>query len=484
MLAAGNARFMADERAHPHQDVHFRHRIAAKQNPFAIFFGCADSRVAAEIIFDQGLGDLFVVRTAGHVIDPSVLGSLEFGVGVLDCPLIVVLGHDSCGAVRAAEVAVRTGEVPGGFLRDIVERVTPSVLAASRGGRTPTIEQIEREHVERTCDLISERSTLIADRIRSGALGVVGAEYDLADGEAKVVAHDRRRRSRPPRRVIRLDGLAPAPGQEHRGASACCTATSSRGGCAATAAGWSSTRTGSASPPARSTDCSPSPPTPPATDPALAAALRLSAPGREPLDVERCPPAQPSRSRVHGRGLQGVAAPDEAGAWFARRPGPRRPAARPRALAPTAEPHPRPTGGGHRLRRRLPGHPRLRRLAAPAARVGRRDRARAGRGAARTARRGAVPPQPRRRRRPRARSRRTAGAGCASGPVEFRVVKPVDRCVLTTIDPTHPRARARADPHPREAPEVGRGHVVRGAARARVPGVVRVGDEVDARPVA
>jgi carbonic anhydrase len=106
---------------------------------------------------------------------------------VLNCPLIVVLGHDSCGAVRAAEVAVRTGEIPGGFLRDIVERVTPSVLAASRGGRTPTIEQIEREHVERTCDLISERSTLIADRIRSGALGVVGAEYDLADGEAQVV---------------------------------------------------------------------------------------------------------------------------------------------------------------------------------------------------------------------------------------------------------------------------------------------------------
>jgi carbonic anhydrase len=187
VLAAGNARFMADERAHPHQDVHFRHRVAARQHPFAIFFGCADSRVAAEIIFDQGLGDLFVVRTAGHVVDPSVLGSLEFGVGVLDCPLIVVLGHDSCGAVSAAEAAVRTGDIPGGFLRDIVERVTPSVLAASRGGRTPTIEDIEREHVERTCDLVSERSTLIADRIRSGALGVVGAQYDLADGEAKVV---------------------------------------------------------------------------------------------------------------------------------------------------------------------------------------------------------------------------------------------------------------------------------------------------------
>ena len=91
------------------------------------------------------------------------------------------------GAVKAAEVAVRTGEVPGGFLRDIVERVTPSVLIASRGGHSPTIEEIEREHVERTCDLIAERSTLIADRIRSGALGIVGAKYDLADGEAQLV---------------------------------------------------------------------------------------------------------------------------------------------------------------------------------------------------------------------------------------------------------------------------------------------------------
>ena len=187
VLAAGNARFIADERAHPNQDVHFRSRIALQQNPFAIFFGCADSRVAAEIIFDQGLGDLFVVRTAGHVVDPSVLGSLEFGVAVLNCPLIVVLGHDSCGAVTAASEAVRTGEVPGGFLRDIVERVTPSVLAASRGGHSPSTEEIEREHVERTCALIAERSTVVADRLRAGALGIVGAEYDLAHGEARVL---------------------------------------------------------------------------------------------------------------------------------------------------------------------------------------------------------------------------------------------------------------------------------------------------------
>ena len=95
-----------------------------------------------------------------------------------------MLGHDSCGAVTAASEAVRTGEVPGGFLQDIVERVTPSVL--SRGGHSPSTE-IEREHVERTCALIAERSTVVADRLRAGALGIVGAEYDLAHGEARVL---------------------------------------------------------------------------------------------------------------------------------------------------------------------------------------------------------------------------------------------------------------------------------------------------------
>ena len=133
MLTAGNARFMAGEREHPNQDVGIRHRIANKQQPFAIFFGCADSRVAAEIIFDQGLGDLFVVRTAGHVVDSSVLGSMEFGVGVLGIPLIVVLGHDSCGAVNAAVDAVTSGDMPGGFIRDIAHAKIKERLDAGEG---------------------------------------------------------------------------------------------------------------------------------------------------------------------------------------------------------------------------------------------------------------------------------------------------------------------------------------------------------------
>lgn len=92
---------MLGDAAHPNQDVHRRATLTSGQRPFALIFGCADSRVAAEIIFDRGLGDLFVVRTAGHVADNAVLGSIEFGVEVLEIPLVIVLGHDSCGAVRA-----------------------------------------------------------------------------------------------------------------------------------------------------------------------------------------------------------------------------------------------------------------------------------------------------------------------------------------------------------------------------------------------
>lgn len=185
-LARGNDRFVAGEHWHPNQDAARRDSLTEGQTPIAVFFGCADSRVAAEIIFDRGLGDLFVVRTAGHVIDQAVLGSIEFGVAVLDIPLVVILGHDSCGAVSATVDAVETGILPGGYIRDIVERVTPSVLAAHRAGMTTT-EEIETEHVRHTLQLLTERSNLIADRISTGQLAVVGAAYALSDGRARVI---------------------------------------------------------------------------------------------------------------------------------------------------------------------------------------------------------------------------------------------------------------------------------------------------------
>jgi carbonic anhydrase len=187
LLMVGNQRFVSGAPEHPNQDATRRTEIAPSQQPFAVLFGCSDSRLAAEIIFDRGLGDLFVVRTAGHVAGTEVLGSIEFGVSVLDAPLVVVLGHDACGAVAAACSALEDGQTPGGFVRDVVERVTPSVLAARAAGRE-TADEILAEHIEHTVDLLLERSRVLAERVAAGRLAVVGLSYRLADGSAQLVA--------------------------------------------------------------------------------------------------------------------------------------------------------------------------------------------------------------------------------------------------------------------------------------------------------
>ncbi|AIA08367.1 hypothetical protein DC74_7959 [Streptomyces noursei] len=187
LLRAGNQRFVAGMPEHPNQDAARRAETAPAQRPFAVLFGCSDSRLAAEVIFDRGLGDLFVVRTAGHVVGAEVLGSVEYGVEVLDCPLVVVLGHDSCGAIGAACAALETGVTPGGYIRDVVERVTPSVLAARAAGRVRPGE-ILAEHVGHTVDLLLNRSRALAQRVADGRAAVVGLSYRLADGSADLVA--------------------------------------------------------------------------------------------------------------------------------------------------------------------------------------------------------------------------------------------------------------------------------------------------------
>ncbi|ONI91086.1 carbonic anhydrase [Saccharothrix sp. ALI-22-I] len=187
LLLAGNRRFVAGAPQHPNQDAARRAEIAPGQRPFAVLFGCSDSRLAAEIIFDRGLGDLFVVRTAGHVVGAEVLGSIEYGVDVLDCPLVVVLGHDSCGAVGAASAAVENGTAPAGYIRDVVERVTPSVLAARAAGRVGA-DDVLAEHVRHTVDLLLNRSRVLAERVDAGRAAVVGLCYRLANGRADVVA--------------------------------------------------------------------------------------------------------------------------------------------------------------------------------------------------------------------------------------------------------------------------------------------------------
>lgn len=195
-LLAGNDRFVRGEMAHPAQDADHRASLRAEQRPFAVVFGCSDSRVAAEIVFDRGLGDLFVVRTAGHVIDTTVLGSVEYGVQVLGAPLVLVLGHDSCGAVAAAADALTTGRMPEGFVRAVVDRVIPSIVAlpSPDAGSAPLgfggpvdADTLGREHVRHTVQMLLSYSAAVRAAVEDGRCAVVGATYALAEGRVRAV---------------------------------------------------------------------------------------------------------------------------------------------------------------------------------------------------------------------------------------------------------------------------------------------------------
>jgi carbonic anhydrase len=191
-MLRGNARFVAGEPKHPRQDVEQRNRLAAGQRPRAALFGCSDSRLAAEIIFDKGLGDLFVVRNAGQVISDSVIGSLEYAVAVLGVPLIVVLGHDECGAVAAAieSTAADAPALPPHIWRQIAP-IVPAVRRVSRqalaeGGQPGHIdaEDVGREHLRDTVAELLHSSELISEAVAEGRLAIVGANYRLAEGAA------------------------------------------------------------------------------------------------------------------------------------------------------------------------------------------------------------------------------------------------------------------------------------------------------------
>ena len=130
-LLDGNARFVSGQSAHPNQDGKRRAEVAAGQKPFAIVIGCADSRTSPEILFDQGLGDLFVVRLAGNIVDDAALGSVEFAVAALGAKLIVVLGHEKCGAVKATVGVVNGDAAPANHIASIVEAIKETLNKAA-----------------------------------------------------------------------------------------------------------------------------------------------------------------------------------------------------------------------------------------------------------------------------------------------------------------------------------------------------------------
>lgn len=185
-LREGNLRFASEVRG---GDTSTRRRfeLAAAQEPFAIILGCSDSRVPAEIVFDQGLGDLFVIRVAGNIVAPSQVGSVEFAAARFSTRLVVVLGHSKCGAILATveELQRQTAEQSQN-LRSIVDRIRPSVepLLATELGHQPEelVHQAVRANIRTSANHLRHGSALLEELIQKDGLLVVGAEYSLETG--------------------------------------------------------------------------------------------------------------------------------------------------------------------------------------------------------------------------------------------------------------------------------------------------------------
>ena len=187
-LREGNRRFVEGVRSHDALDVEAKRSVAAAgQEPFAIILGCSDSRVPAEIVFDQGIGDLFVIRVAGNIVAPSQVGSVEFAAERFGTRLVVVLGHSRCGAVEATlDELTRPAENQSRNLRSIVNRIRPSVeplLAAGRGHDPESLlRDAVRANVRVSTDHLRHGSETLEKLIERDGLVVVGAEYSLETG--------------------------------------------------------------------------------------------------------------------------------------------------------------------------------------------------------------------------------------------------------------------------------------------------------------
>jgi carbonic anhydrase len=187
-LREGNSRFVADIRSSDTlASTSRRRKVAEGQEPFAIILGCSDSRVPAEIVFDQGLGDLFVIRVAGNIVAPSQIGSVEFAAERYGVRLVVVMGHSKCGAILATiEELGRRSEKQSRNLRSIVDRIRPSVqaLLETEHGRDPDalVRRAVRANIRMSADHLRHGSEVLEQLIQTNGLLVVGAEYSLETG--------------------------------------------------------------------------------------------------------------------------------------------------------------------------------------------------------------------------------------------------------------------------------------------------------------
>ncbi|MDB5741731.1 MAG: carbonic anhydrase [Polaromonas sp.] len=186
-LKKGNSDFLNDKPALlTLRNSDRRMEIARSQVPFAVLLGCSDSRVPPEVLFNTGLGELFIVRNAGNTIDTVALGSLEYAIQVLGVPLVLVLGHERCGAVDAAVSVVEKNAVYPGSIGRMVEPIIPAVLKARASGNYKGEELLDmsvRENVRRTVERLQNSEPGVQEPMRAGKLKVVGARYDLDNGK-------------------------------------------------------------------------------------------------------------------------------------------------------------------------------------------------------------------------------------------------------------------------------------------------------------
>jgi carbonic anhydrase len=182
-LMAGNARFVAQKRTTPNQAKERLLEVAEGQAPFAALLSCADSRVPAEIVFDQGLGDLFVCRVAGNIATSEQIGSLEFGTAVLGAKLIVVMGHTACGAVKAT---IEGGRLPG-QIGSIIDNIQVGVERARNNPGTDKLATAIKANASYQVELL-KRSTLLGDLIDDKQLKIVAAYYDLNTGKVEILS--------------------------------------------------------------------------------------------------------------------------------------------------------------------------------------------------------------------------------------------------------------------------------------------------------
>ena len=185
-LMAGNQRFVDAQMQHPDQDPDHRLTLSSQgQQPFATILTCSDSRLPPELLFDQGLGDLFVARVAGNIVDPALLGSVEYAVGHLKTPLIVVIGHEKCGAVQATLESIQHHQTPHGDIAALVTAITPAVaVAEQRPG--DLLDNTIRANAEQSLDAIKKSSELTGP-LASGQLKAIAAYYSIDDGRISLI---------------------------------------------------------------------------------------------------------------------------------------------------------------------------------------------------------------------------------------------------------------------------------------------------------